>query len=387
MTVFPNEQFVLEAEKENRSKEYIDECLIYIQKLEGGGYPILFSIVHLAISMGIQSNYIRALSGEAKSDGANVPNFKEKRSIFRNQRYKYFKLKKRSGGYRIISAPHRDLKYIQKWIYFNILSKYKISESCKGFISGLSIKDNAKVHEGASKILKVDLLKFFDTISEERVFGIFAKMGYAKNLSVTLARLCYCTHNKEYWEEYSETDREILSELFENRPDVLPQGAPSSPMIANIVAKRMDERFEKLSIVLGFSYSRYADDLTFSIKGEAELPSLFLIKKIIKEEGFFINPKKVKYIAKGKRQLVTGLSISNGIHVTKRYRKSIMRHIHFCRKYGVEDHLKRQKTFLNNYNVMSFHDWLYGSICFVKSVDDEYSEKLLIEFNKIDWIL
>ncbi len=387
MTVFPIDEFIAVAKAQDKSDKFVESCIKYIKNLERNGYPVLFSLVHLAISIGVESNYIRALAVESKLEHP-MDIFNEKKiKTYRDRRYKYFKLKKRSGGFRIISAPHKDLKYIQKWINFNILSKHKLSSSSKGFVPGISIRDNAKVHEGASTILKVDLLKFFDTISEKRVFGVFVSIGYLKNLSVTIARLCCCTHQKDYWDNYSERDKEILLDLYTERPAVLPQGAPSSPMLANIIAKKMDERFEKLSDILGFSYSRYADDLTFSIKEGKKLPSLTLIKKIIKEEGFFINPDKIRYIAKGKRQLVTGLSVANGVHVTKKYRKDIMRHIHFCRKYGVENHLNRQKSFFSNYNAMSFHDWLYGSICFINSVDPEYSKRLLVQFNKIDWFV
>lgn len=387
MKVFPIEQFIANAIEANRSDEFLKEAVNYIVNLEEEGYPVLFSLVHLAISMGVESDYIRALTRVENQVGSSGLVYDTNCNSYRETRYKYFKLRKRSKGFRIISAPHKDLKYIQKWIYFNVLSKHKLSSSCKGFVPGLSIKDNAKVHEGASTILKVDLLKFFDTISEKRVYGVFASMGYLKNLCVTMARLCCCTHREDYWDNYSEVDKEILFDLFKERPAVLPQGAPSSPMLANIIAKRMDERFEKLSVAMGFCYSRYADDLTFSIKDGAKLPSLVLIKKIIKEEGFFINSDKVRYISKGKRQLVTGLSVSNGVHVTKKYRKDIARHIYFCRKYGVESHLKKQETFFANYNSMSFHDWLYGSICFINSVDSEYSKKLLSQFNKIDWVV
>lgn len=387
MEEFPIEQFIKEAKKAEKSDKYLDACLNYIIELEASGYPVIFSVVHLAISMGVESNYINALTRDhIQSDHLDGNSVNSSKS-YRETRYKYFKLRKKTKGYRIISAPHKDVKYIQKWIYFNILSKHRLSSSCKGFVQGLSIKDNAKVHEGASSILKVDLLKFFDTISEKRVYGVFAGMGYLKNLSVTMARLCCCNHREDYWDSYSEIEKEILKDLYSERPAVLPQGAPSSPMIANIVAKKMDERFEKLSNTLGFCYSRYADDLTFSKKEGAKLPSLRLINKIIKEEGFFINPNKVKYISKGQRQLVTGLSISNGVHVTKKYRKDIMRHIYFCRKYGVEAHLKRQETFFTNYNAMSFHDWLYGSICFINSVEPEYSKRILVQFNKIDWVV
>ncbi|WP_437919680.1 reverse transcriptase domain-containing protein [Sphingobacterium sp. LRF_L2] len=246
--MFPIEQFIANAKEANRSDEFLDEAKNYIFNLEVEGYPVLFSLVHLSISMGVESDYIRALTSGKNQLVSSDPAYNTNCNSYRETRYKYFKLRKRSNGFRTISAPHKDLKYIQKWIYFNILCKHKLSSSCKGFVPGLSIKDNARVHEGASTILKIDLLKFFDTITEKRVYGVFASMGYLKNLCVTMARLCCCNHREDYWDSYSEQDKEILFDLFKERSAVLPQGAPSSPMLANIIAKRMDERFEKLSV-------------------------------------------------------------------------------------------------------------------------------------------
>lgn len=298
-------------------------------------------------------------------------------------------MEKKTGGYRIICSPNDELKYIQKWIYFNILSNYKLSKSCKGFVPNFSIKSNAEIHEGADLILKIDLLRFFDTITEKRVYGAFSYMGYQKNLCVALAKLCTVKHKLIYWDNFNEKEKIFLNKLLRKREAVLPQGAPSSPSLANIIATKMDKRFEQLSSVMNFSYSRYADDITFSIKEGGRLPSIKLLSKIIIDEGFFINENKIRYIKKGKQQIVTGLSIANGIHTPKKYRKSIMRHIHFCRKFGVEEHLKKQKGKLrhDNHNAISFHDWLYGNICFILSVDKIYGERLLSGFNKIDWFI
>ncbi|MFZ4263651.1 reverse transcriptase family protein [Sphingobacterium sp. HJSM2_6] len=382
---FPLEDFIELAKKSRRSDDFLKNTISYINKLQSRNYPILFSLEHLAISMGVQSDYLRILIGE-KKDGK--PFIQNSRSLLQ-KKYKYFKILKKSGANRIICAPHHDLLFIQKWIYTNILINFKPANSCKGFIPNQSIKTNAEVHENADQILKIDLLRFFDTITEKRVYGAFCYLGYKNNLSVSLAKLCTIKHKSIYWNSFSEFEKAVLNDLFEKKINVLPQGAPTSPMLANIVATKMDRRFEKLSKKLNFSYSRYADDLTFSINSTAILPSIKLIRKIITEEGFFINEDKIRYIKKGKQQIVTGLSISNGVHTTKKFRKSVMRHIYFCRKFGVEEHLKKQrsKSIHINHNVISFHDWLYGNICFIKSVDKEYGEKLLFQFNKIAWFI
>lgn len=380
---FPFEQFIQKAREEDKSQKFIDACIQYAKKLNDNNYPVIFSLPHLAIVMGYQSDYIRALIGEKKNDVS----LSLKNEGFKTKKYNRFFIKKRNKGYREIMAPHKDLKYIQKWLLFNILSKYPLRDSCKGFRNGISIKDNALVHTNAKVVLKVDLLKFYDTITERRVYGVFQKMGFAKNLSYSFSKLCTSKHHDKYWQDFSYSEKLTLKELFEERPSILPQGAPSSPTLANIIATNLDRRFDALAEKMNFSYSRYADDLTFSIKNEGKLPPLYLIRKIVNEENFFINENKVSYMHRGSKQYVTGLSVTNGVHTSKKYRKEIERHIHFCRKYGVESHLQRNKKEFPLYNSLKFHDYLYGHICFIHSVDEKASKKLLENFNKINWFI
>ncbi|WP_278378335.1 reverse transcriptase family protein [Chryseobacterium arthrosphaerae] len=406
---FPVKQFIINAKKRNKSQDYIKECLFYIQNLEKNNFPVIFSIVHLAVLMGVQSDYLNILTGDRKEkrlseSGLELFNFKDLllgkeiktyRSALnysdlglRPFRYKIFLMKKKRRGYREIMAPSKDLKYIQKWILVNILSKYELSNSCKGFRKGISIYDNAKPHESAKVILKIDLLKFYDTITEKRIYGVFKSLGYAKNLSYSLAKICTFPHGRIFWEKLTDQEREIFSSFIENNPSILPQGAPTSPMLANIVAKHMDIRFENLGLKLNFQYSRYADDLTFSVKEDGRLPSIRYIKKIIEEEGFFINEDKISLMKKGTKQYVTGLTTTNGINVSKKWRKELSTHILYCRKLGVENHLnfrKEKKNEFKNYSVLNYHDWLYGHICFINSINKKHSQKLLDDFNKINW--
>ncbi|MBA5791554.1 RNA-directed DNA polymerase [Flavobacterium sp. xlx-214] len=380
---FPFEQFIQNAREENRSEKFIDACVKYAEKLESNNYPVIFALPHLAIVMGVQSDFLKALIGESK----DIRYILQSNEGFKIKKYNHFFIKKRNKGFREIMAPHKDLKYIQKWLLFNVLSKYPLTDSCKGFRKGISIRDNALVHSDAKVVLKVDLLKFYDTITERRVFGVFEKMGYAKNLSYSLAKLCTAKHHDKYWLDFSYSDKQTLTELYKERPSILPQGAPSSPTLANIVATKMDKRFDALAKKMNFSYSRYADDLTFSIKDEGRLPNLKLIREIISDENFYINENKISYMYKGSKQYVTGLTVANGVHTSKRYRKEIERHIHFCRRYGVEEHLSRNKKKFPYYNSLKFHDWLYGHICFIHSIDRKASEKLLNDFNKINWFI
>lgn len=377
---FPFEQFIKSAKEQGKSQEFIEACVLYAEKLSFRKYPVIFSLEHLAILMGVQSNFLRILIGDSKLDFHSDYEHKYKR-------YNYFKLKKRSGAFREIMSPAKDLKYIQKWLLVNILEQYPLKDSCKGFRKNISIYHNAKVHENSEIILKVDLLKFYDTITEKRVYGIFKSMGYIENLAYSLAKITTAKHRPSYWKDFDEKSKLILSNLVIEKPSILPQGAPSSPMLANIAASKMDYRFDELSKKMNFNYSRYADDLTFSIKTDGKLPPLKLITNIINDEKFFINRDKVSYMKKGSKQYVTGLTTTNGVNVSKKYRKKISEHIFYCRKYGVNSHLEKRYKDFPNYNSMKFYNWLYGHLCFMKSINEPASKKMLEDFNKINWFV
>ncbi|WP_107037777.1 reverse transcriptase family protein [Brumimicrobium mesophilum] len=374
---FPLNEFIELAKTKDKSQEYINSVIHYVKNLESNDFPIIFTRQHWASMMQIQSTFIDYLLNDYGEDFEDVLQSK----------YSCFTLRKRNGGERLIMAPKEDLKYLQKWIQFNILNNYKFEDSCTGFIIGKSIKDNAKKHEFAETILKIDLLQFFDTIKVERIYYCFKKMGYIGNVSHDFANLCTVVHPKEYWKKVDSEVKSVIGQTINSSSRVLPQGAPTSPLLANIVASKMDKRFGGLSKKLGFNYTRYADDLTFSIKKGQKLPSLNVIYQIIESEGFYVNKKKTKFINKGCAQYVTGLTIANGVNVNKKYRKMIERHLYFCRKYGVDNHLNKNKKTLFGFNRLSFHDWLYGHICYIKSINENCYKKLIEEYKKITWTI
>lgn len=393
MTYSP-ETFITAARTQGHSEPFIEECLAYLNRLNNRGYPVLFSIHHLAKEIGIQTSFLNELIGDPYyiyNNDQNKIRIGSNNDFFHQGRYRYykkFKIKKRTGGYREIMAPQGELKYIQKWVYINILLKYQLTENCTSFRKKRSIYDNAKPHERKKFILKIDLLKFYDTITEERIFGVFKAMGYVENLSFALARICTAEHSRDFWNSIPGDNAKTLIELIEKKPAILPQGAPTSPTLANIVANRMDKRFAKLGKIRDFEYTRYADDLTFSSNNFNSLPSVGFIKDIITEEGFFINPKKTKLFKAGGKQYVTGLTVTHGVNVSKRYRKNIFQHLYYAKKFGPRDHLiKWAKDNKKSPDIMAFQDWLYGHICFISSINKTVGIKMLNEFNKIDWTI
>ncbi|MCG3797041.1 reverse transcriptase family protein [Bacillus toyonensis] len=358
--IFPRDAFEKVAEARGHSKEFILSALEYADKLIKSELPVLFSTKHFC-------EVIDITYGELKKIILN-----------RTNQYGNFKIRKKSGGFREIRSPKEKLKNIQKWILNNILSKVSPHGSCIGFKKGDSIIKNALPHLGKEAILKFDLFHFFDTVTEKRVYSIFKSLGYHSNLAVDLAKLCtvpsFPSHKKKFLENFNISDNPFPFDSF------LPQGAPTSPALANLVAGHMDKRFKGLADFLGLDYSRYADDLTFSGNYEC-LPNVNFVKKIILEEGFYINESKTCLRREGQQRKVTGIIVSGDTSkVPKAYKKDIWKHLYFLNKFGVKKHLRNIKN-----NKSSFQDWLLGRIMFVRSVEFEEGNRMLYKYNQVNW--
>jgi RNA-directed DNA polymerase len=359
---FSIEEYIINAERIGRSSSFITETVKYAENLIGKGLPVIFSTHHLGEYIGVSYKDLIYLINN------------------RSELYKFYEIKKRNGGLRQIVVPHLNLKLAQQYINSEILQKVPISSNACGFTKNKSILSNAVPHINKNAILNVDLLKFFDSISEQRVYGIFKSLGYAKNLAIDLARLVTVELPEDYYNKFSENHLQLYRALIPNGTAVLPQGASTSPALSNIILRRLDYRLTKLAAKHDISYSRYADDITFSGNKE-NLPKLDMLKCIIREEGFYINWDKVGIYRKGTKQTVTGLTVSNGVHIHRGFKKEIKKHIYCCKTFGVKQHL----AFLELEDKGLYKEWLLGKIFFVKSIEKEVAEKMLTDFLKIEW--
>jgi RNA-directed DNA polymerase len=361
---FPLDDFIAKAKAENRSQVFIDETTAYIQQLEKSNLPVLFTLEHLCLEARVNIRRFRSLLHSSRFNG-----------------YERFKLKKRNGGYRTIHVPDNDLKYLQRWLLHNVLFQVPSHVHCKGFDPGTSIKANAAEHLGKAAILKIDLLRFYDSINEHRVFAIFKHMGYHPNLAVYLAKICTVVPDNNFFIAFKEHELKLRDQIRGSGQGILPQGAPTSPKLANLVARRLDKRLTGLAEKHQVSYTRYADDLTFS----GELTKLEVMKKviyrIIRSEGFFVNLGKTKILVRGSQYLVTGLSVDHAsVRVPGRIKKEIEHHLFHCVKNGAHIHLMRSGVKNRN-----FKDWLLGKICFVHDIEKETGQRYLQDFKRIEW--
>ena len=277
--------------------------------------------------------------------------------------YTAFAIPKRSGGYRVLYAPKPRLKAAQQWIRREILAKTHASEAAHGFVETRSILTNAAPHAGKDIVVTLDLEHFFASVTYRRVRGILQSLGYGEEVAIPLAMLCTV--------KPAEKVREFVGG---QRHRMLPQGAPTSPALANLACRHLDARLDGLAAKFGCAYTRYADDLTFS-GDEAFEKSLKrflpLLRRIIAAEGFRVNRKKVHFARSGARQQVTGLVVNDGPRVPRAYRRRLRAILHNARKTGL-DAQNRDKH-------PHFAHALRGRIEFVRSTHPQLATQLLAE--------
>jgi hypothetical protein len=222
--------------------------------------------------------------------------------------YRRFVIPKRGGGERAIWAPLPTLKAAQHWVLRNVVEKLPVHGSAHGFLPGRSTLTNAAAHTGARLVVKMDVKDFFPTVTLKRVKGVFRKAGYREQVATLLALLC------------TEAPREVVEQDGQTYyvslgPRCLPQGAPTSPGLTNTLCLRLDRRLSGLAKRFGWRYTRYADDLTFSLpsshEGEPHVGTLMgQVRRIVEAEGFRLHPDKTRVHRSGGRQQVTGLVVN-----------------------------------------------------------------------------
>ncbi|OOM81506.1 reverse transcriptase [Clostridium puniceum] len=283
------------------------------------------------------------------------------RDVVSVDHYHRFTIPKKKGGERNIAAPKSILKNAQRKVLEDILSKMPVSNYAHGFLKGKSVVSGAKAHvaekgylseetdmvekafvvekvhgtdkvssENTQLLINMDLENFFPTITFERVRGMFKAFGYSGYISSLLAMICtYCERMA------IEVRGEIKYVKTSNR--ILPQGSPASPMITNIICAKLDKRLSGLAYKHNCTYTRYADDMSFSFKEESSDLNIGrfmgLVSKIVSEEGLNINKKKTRFLRENNRQCITGIVINNDeIGVPKKWIKTLRAAIYNANK-------------------------------------------------------
>lgn len=293
------------------------------------------------------------------------------RKVSTTTHYKRFYLAKKSGGKRLISAPMPKLKEVQYWVLDNILYKIKNTDSAHGFVPQRSILTNANNHIGQDVVINIDLKDFFPSIDYKRIKGLFAKLGYSQQIASILALIC-----SEPDVDLVDIDRKTYYVASTERK--LPQGAPTSPAITNLICYKLDHRFEGIAQKFNFSYSRYADDITFSAKGEGTKlvgQVLWAIKQVIEDEGFQVHPDKLAVMRKGSQQSVTGIVVNDKPGIDRKELHRFRALLHQIELKGTEGKSWRHGVDLENS--------MRGYANFVTMVKPEQGKRFKAQLDKI----
>ncbi len=276
-----------------------------------------------------------------------------------DREYRTVNIKKKNGGGRTLHVPSQGLKQIQKKILHKLLDTFPVSPYATAYKAGSVLQNNAASHVGKWYLLKLDITDFFGSISFQQVYSAaFHTRYFPKQTGVILATLC-C------------------------RNDVLPQGAPTSPALSNLVMKNFDDAMGAWCGRRGIAYTRYCDDMTFS----ADKPLYQVYEKakaMLEEMGFALNEKKTRFVTRANRQSVTGLTVNEKVAVPRDYKRRLRQELYYTLKFGAKEamHMKpaadfraqmrsKPRSSQKRNRELQYLDHLQGKLHFILQIEPE----------------
>lgn len=320
-----SEEFRKVGYRNNFTQEEIDSLLDYAKEIYNKKVPIIYEQEHLALLVGYKYEYIIKIS--------NSP----------EKFYRTFKIPKKSGGEREISEPLPSLKEVQHWILDEILYRHPVSRYAKAYVRNRSIRENARFHVQQEIVLTIDIKDFFPSLRYKKVYGVFAGLGYSVPVATLLSNLC-CLNGG------------------------LPQGAPTSPALSNILMINVDKRISGFIKKNEIRYTRYADDMTFSGDFDPGMVIKF-VRSVLQDANLKVNEKKIRIRKPGQRQEVTGVIVNEKIQAPKEMRKKLRQSVYYIEKYGLTSHLDKTENTRANH---IFH--LLGIANFILFLNPEDQE-------------
>ncbi len=286
-------------------------------KISERALPLLETASDIARAIGITEQELAFLTYHRGASGVD--------------HYARFTIPKKRGSVRVLSSPKPRLRVAQGWL-LRTLEHLPVHRAAMAFRPALSVADNAKAHQGRAVVVRVDLKDFFPSIGLPRVKALFQSFGYNGGVATILALLA--TESPRAAVTLADGKKRFVA--LGGR--VLPQGACTSPILTNLLCRRMDARLAGASDALKFTYTRYADDLVFSHR-EQDAPVavlLALIERIVTESGFVINREKTAVMRPQHRQVVTGVVVNETPHISRHDLRKFRAFLHQCGTKGAD---------------------------------------------------
>jgi RNA-directed DNA polymerase len=317
--------FTKEARKMGYTTQNIKRCLDYAEILFSNDVPVIYNSAHLAGLVGYKTKYLK------------------KAALHTKYFYRDFEILKKNGKKRPISEPLPSLKEIQLWILKNILYKRPVSPFAKAYKPTVSLIENLKFHKNQPKVFTLDLENFFPSITIKSVQKVFAGLGYTTDISSLLSKLC-------------------------TRDSTLPQGAPTSPYLSNLIFEDTDAAISEYCIKQKIRYTRYADDMSFS--GDFDENALLdKVTTTIEKLKLKINTSKTKLMTPDRRQSVTGIVVNEKLQVVFHKRNKLRQAMYYIQKFGIDEHREYREI-----NQVHFLEHLLGKINFVLQINPKDAE-------------
>ncbi|MBA5682244.1 RNA-directed DNA polymerase [Photobacterium damselae subsp. damselae] len=381
------QQYRIEAQRKGVPENVINSAIAIGDKISSTGLniPIIFNLEHLSYLSGVDYNQLYKLT---KRVGER---------FYEKENYRIFTIKKKnSKSKRYICVPNHKLLRVQKYINKFILQQIKTHHASMAYNSGCQIVDVAKLHCNSRWLIKIDIKDFFEEISEVNVYSVFNECGYSNLLSFQLARLC--TRIVPYQKEdvlNNIKSRWKSSKQYRNinyNHDVtgsLPQGAPTSPMLANLFFRALDEKIMTIANKYNLIYSRYSDDIALSSRddlfGRSKCHQVVKdVYKVLYSSGLSPQKGKTKILSPGSRKIILGLVVNGSSpKLTKEFKKNLLQHLHFCnlKSIGPVRHAKYKKFD----SIIGFRNHLHGLISYALNVDPNFGKKVKQQYDHIDW--
>jgi RNA-directed DNA polymerase len=339
------------------------------------GLPPVFSLNHLAYECDVPFTFLRGVVERAQSDT-----------------YRIFKLKKNSAGFlddrfRWICAPHPQLLKAQRWINKNILSELPVSSASFAYRADGGILRAAELHSNCNWLIKLDITNFFESILEPDVYKIFLDTGYQPLIAFELARLC--TRLRERGNPIQQ-DRTFDEKLPYLRGAIghLPQGAATSPLLANLASRRLDDALLNFAQDNELTYSRYADDLVFSSQNQfCRATASAYVKacyNIIREHGLWPNKIKTRVVPPGARKVVLGLLVDGDKpRLTKEFKQLVRTHTYFLLNPNIGPIIHAKNRGFDSIYGMQRH--IYGLVAYAYGIEPVWAKEKFLALGQVDW--
>jgi hypothetical protein len=339
--------------------------------LDVPGLPVITTDAELADRLELDAGELVWLADEWSQEARRAE------GPLRHYRYRW--LARDYGPDRLIEMPKPRLRDAQRFIHQALLRHVPVHAAAQGFVRGRGAIGHARLHTGTAWVVRLDLSQFFCRITRSRVRGVFALLGYDARVAALLAALCTnrvptqvieaAPHGAPSWEQ-----RQLL------RMPHLPQGAPTSPALANLVAYALDVRLAALATTFGATYSRYADDLTFSHPRWSRAAASRCARTaavVAAECGFTINPRKTLMMGAQHAQTVTGVVVNRHANLARRDYDRLKAILTNCVRHGPASQNRDGRA--------DFRAWLRGHLAHAQAINPARAGKLVALYARIDW--